>query len=113
MDEYKSSLKKTHREMALECHPDRNMEASSDDRKAKEERFKRITSAFNFLMRLKPAPPQPVSRPIPNQPFPVRSGFAVIINLGNRGMGINDLRYGTGTTTNQTTTAGGHWPWHG
>ena len=113
MDEYKVELKKLHREIALECHPDRNMEASDEDRQAKAERFNRTTRAVNFLMGMKPAPPQPARRPVPNQPFPVRGGFAVIINLGNRGMGINDLRYGAGTSTNATSTSGNHWPWHG
>lgn len=58
-DEYKAELKKHHRQVALECHPDRTTELPEEERAAKTARFKRITRAVEFLMTISPRPPQP------------------------------------------------------
>jgi len=115
LKEYKVGLKKLHREMALECHPDRNMDASDDARKVKEERFKRITRAVNFLMGIESSHPRPPRRPPTMRPMPIRQGFVMVVNMGQGGMGLHDLRFGS-TNPNATATSTGspnYWPWHG
>lgn len=52
-DEYKAELKKTHRAVALECHPDRTRNDPDDVRARKEDRFKRITRAVEYVMQLR------------------------------------------------------------
>ena len=100
--EYKLELKKQHREIALECHPDRNVDVPEDERAQKEQRFKQVTSAVEFLMTLQPRPPAPPRPQI------------VIINLGGQPMSMGNFRWGGTTTGTSTTTASGnYWPWHG
>jgi hypothetical protein len=115
-EEYKSELKKHQREVALECHPDRNIGASDDVLKEQGSRFNRVTRAVNFLMTLspqEPRPPRPVAPRMVPQGMP--PGVVMVINLGNRGIGITDLRHGSATATGTTTSGGnqGYWPWHG
>lgn len=115
MTEYKAELKSEHRKIALECHPDRNMDASDDERKAKETKFKQVTAAVNFLMGIEPSHPRPVQRQPTMRPIPRRQGFVMVVNMGQGGMGIHDMRFGS-TSTNTTTTSAsspGYWPWHG
>lgn len=58
LDEYKGELKKVYRKVALECHPDRTQGLPEEERCKKEERFKRISAAVDFVMSLSPRPPQ-------------------------------------------------------
>jgi hypothetical protein len=115
LTEYKAELKSEHRKIALECHPDRNMDASDDDRKVKEDRFKRITRAVNFLMGIESSHPRPAPRVPTMRPMPQRQGFVMVVNMGQGGMGLHDMRFGS-TSANATTPSTGsqnYWPWHG
>jgi hypothetical protein len=110
--EYRIELKKQHRKIALECHPDRNVDAPEEERSRKEERFKQVTRAVEFLMTLGPRPPaQP--RPRVQSPNPRAPGI-IVINLGGQPMSMGNFRWG-GTTTSGGTGTGSsnYWPWHG
>ena len=117
-EEYKVELKKVHRKVSLECHPDRNMDASEEERKRKSERFNRVTRAVNFLLNeLKPKPPQ-ARRPMPmgifsgGQVVSRGQGGVVIVNLGGQRITINDMRFSGGVSNSTTTSStGGYWPW--
>ena len=110
---YKVELKKTHRAIALECHPDRTVDDPESERTKKEDRFKRITRAVEYVMGLSACPPKarpPVAR-MPSRMPNVRAARVIVVNLGGRSMGIDDLRYGTAPRTNSTTAD--DWPWQG
>jgi len=115
MDEYKAELKKQHRQIALECHPDRTVDLPAKEREAREERFRCVTQAVEFLMKLKPRPPQ--QRPIMKvMPLTARAPGVMVINLGGRAMHMGDFRWGSssaGGYANTTTTTGDYWPWDG
>lgn len=102
--EYKAELKKHHRKVSLECHPDRTLSDPDETRKEKEARFNEVTRAVNFLMGIaaqRPKPP-PVQQPVPQ--------VVIVMNVGGQSFGINDLRHGT--QTSQTRVDPGYWPWH-
>ncbi|MBW2691003.1 MAG: DnaJ domain-containing protein [Deltaproteobacteria bacterium] len=63
-DAYKVELKKTHRAIALECHPDRTRDEPEPERAEKEARFKRVTRAVEHVMKLVPRPPQRQTPPL-------------------------------------------------
>lgn len=114
-DDYKIELKKKRKEIALECHPDRNVDATEDERSQKEKRFKRVTRAVDFLMTLSPRPPaQPRPQMRVQSPSPRPPGV-IIINLGGQPMSVGNFRWGGSSTTATSTTAssGNYWPWHG
>jgi len=117
MEKFKSDLKSEYREIALECHPDRNMDASEDVRRERGERFKRITRAVDFLMTIQPTPPRPPVRrmmPPPMAQPNARGGFVMVMNMGQGGIGIHDMRFGSsGTTTGAGFVDPNYWPWHG
>jgi hypothetical protein len=116
MKEYKLELKTEYRKIALECHPDRNMDASEDVRQTREAYFKRVSRAVDFLMTVEPAKPR---APRMRRPMPMNQGFVMVVNMGQQNLGLNDLRFGTGGKSASTTATGGgftdpnFWPWHG
>lgn len=48
-DEFGKVLKKKFRALCLECHPDRQVGKSEDERKAAEDRFKEVNEAYSVL----------------------------------------------------------------
>jgi hypothetical protein len=111
-DAYKAELKKTHRSVALECHPDRNLEASEEDRAKKETRFKRVTSAVDFLMTLAPRPPAQPQPQMHLQHMAPPGARIIIINLGGQPLSMGNFRWPGGTVQNTTTASSNYWPWH-
>lgn len=108
LEEYKLDLKKMHHEVARECHPDRNLEASEKELKLQGERFNRITQAVNYLMKMEPLPPRrPAPAPISQTMQGQFRGRPFVIIMATQ----HPLHFG-GTSTDTTTTGrGGIWPW--
>lgn len=109
-EEYKAELKKKHREISLECHPDRNLEASEEERERLGAKFNRLTRAINYILNdVKPKPPRrPAPQPVRKVAFASRAPSGIVVNMNGQPISINDLRFGTGTTAS---TGGGIWPW--
>ena len=108
LDEYKVELKKMHHEVARECHPDLNLEASKEELEQQGARFNRITQAVNYLMKIEPLPPR--------QPAPATFSQAMRGEFRGRPFVIimqtsqHPLHF-SGSSANATTTGTGGWPW--
>lgn len=87
-EDYKAELKKTHRAVALECHPDRTHDDPADVRARKEDRFKRITRAVDYVLQLRPRPA-------------VRQPQRLVIVVGSPF--VTTTTSGTGSTTTSST----------
>jgi hypothetical protein len=86
-ESYKVELKKRKKTLALELHPDVNLEEPEEVRVARTEKLKRVLSAIEFVMALQVRPP-----PRPRQVFWVIQG----IRTGNP---FSGTQTSTGTMT--------------
>jgi hypothetical protein len=90
-EQYKVELKKMHRTVALECHPDRTFAEPAEVRGQKEERFKRITRAVEHVMKLAPRAPRPPAQ----QYVIVISGFGGVTSTATTGTAESIFTNGT------------------
>ena len=110
-DEYKVELKKEHRAMALECHPDRTGDRPEAERTEKEERFKRVTRAFEWLMKIsirESVPPQP--RLTPRWKVTIVQFVPImVVDMGTNERFRPPWRE---ETTANSSTCSTYWPWN-